>query len=112
MGVPGIEKASSASFSMLLFTTVPGEAADGIEEPDVLDAHGEVVVDALLQLGEGVAGREDLDAEERGGADDALGGPAKGQDANVGNAEAGSGGLDALLGEGAGPARPFGWRRR
>ena len=35
-----------------------------------------------------------------GGADDALGGPAKGQDANVGNAESGGGGLDALLGEG------------
>ena len=50
------------------------------------------------------AGREDLDAEERWGADDALGrlgGFTEGQDADVGNAEAGGGDLDALLGESA-----------
>jgi hypothetical protein len=44
----------------------PGAAADGIEELDVLNAYGDIVVDAFLHVAQGISAREELHAEEWG----------------------------------------------
>ena len=77
----------------------PGAAADGIDEPDAGYAGGDVIVDALLHVGEGIAGRENLDAEH-GWLEQNTAGRAVGPDsADVGDTEAIGGDLYALLGE-------------
>ena len=79
----------------------PAATFPGVDGPDVLYAEAGVVVDAILQIGKRVGLREDLDAEQRGEADDGITGIGAAQDAEVRDAEVGGGGLDALLGEDA-----------
>lgn len=76
-----------------------GEALPGVDGPDVLDAELGVVVDAELELAEGVVLGEDFDAEEWGETDDGVVGIRHADDTDVGDAEVVGGGLDALLGE-------------
>jgi len=61
----------------------PGVAADGVYEPDVFDAHTGVVGDALLHPVDAVFGRENFDADERGGVDDVCYRVGAAEDADV-----------------------------
>lgn len=75
-----------------------GHSTEWIDGPDVIDAHGGVVVDALLHVAEGVVAGEDFYAEERRGVDDGVGGVGAAEDGEIGDAEARGGDLNALLG--------------
>jgi hypothetical protein len=85
-------------FEHALGGAMPGPAAGWIENPDVGDSEIEVVVDALPHFGEAVVFGEDLDADERRGAEDLFGRAVIDDHADVGDAEAGGGHLDALFG--------------
>lgn len=75
-----------------------GTAAERVYGPDVLDAHGGVVIDAFLEFPEGVARRKHLDAEEGWAGDDVFEGLIAPQHADVGDTVAVRAYLDALLG--------------
>ena len=75
-------------------------ALHGVDDPDDVSSHLQVVVHADLQVAEGVCGGEDFDAGEGRCADDGLNRVGAAQDADVRDAEACGGDLEALFGAG------------
>ena len=65
-----------------------GSAATGVDHPDGGDAHGEVVFDALLDIGHAVVPGEDFDAEEGCGIQDSFKRRAAGNETDIGDAVA------------------------
>lgn len=77
----------------------PTAARTGVENPDVGDADSEVVIQTVLELREGVVGREDFDADIRGLGEDLFVGFRERDDADIRDAIAAGGNLYSLLGE-------------
>ncbi len=78
------------------------DATDGVDEPEVRDAHFEVVAENDLSAGEAVFGGEDFDTDERRGGRDLLMGSVGVKDGDVADADAGGRDADALLDDGVG----------
>ena len=70
-----------------------------IDHPHGLDTHGEVIFNALLDVAHAVFAGEDFDAEQGRRDDDGLHRRGAADDAYIGDAVVGGGGLHALLGE-------------
>jgi hypothetical protein len=77
----------------------PGGAALGVEDPDVLDAEVEVVVDPVLESAEAVFGRENFDGNERWTLENALEALACEDHDEIGDAELKRGNPHAQLGK-------------
>lgn len=77
-----------------------GDALAGVDDPEVLDAHAEVVFHDLNSAGEAVFGREDFDAEKRWGFGDLFNWRVGEDGTDIGDADAGVGYTDALLCDG------------
>ncbi len=79
-----------------------GDAADGVDEPEVGDAHGEVVGEDELGAGEAVFGREYLDADVRRSSSNLFMWGIGVKDSYIADADAGWRDADTLLDDGVG----------
>ncbi len=77
----------------------PCAATDRIHQPDILDAHGEIILDALGHAGKRVFGGKDLDANQGWNTEDRTWCDTCSDGADVGDAKACGGDLDALFRE-------------
>lgn len=77
----------------------PTSARIGIDYPDIRHAHGEAIVETLLEFGESVVRREDLDTDTGRRGKNLLGWLRPGYDANIGHSITAGRYTDSLFGK-------------